>query len=657
MLAWDRKDIRRSMSEYTVRDGDDVYNAPYRATQADLNVFVIDADPRALQTLVDDQLNRCVEFPSLLGSQQGLRFSCSEPWIVVIYASFRSLASADETDSRRGFLRAFELSFWVPITKSQDTAGLVTSQPAWFLPLLYTAPTAAAVTGREVYGYPKVPAYLETAPDGGPPVGVRINQPLPSSATATPGRATATPPTAKSMLFRLTGRDGVAHLPDGSRSGRRISLGEHPLLATIVNRYISNLPLIFRKQVRLLAQGDQLCAAYTALVEARVPITMLQSLEELDPASSRITLLPPDVRTALGIVNEGPLASVAIRQCTLDIQEGNEIWVADGHAPYIAPLAAPGNDLFDEADAFDISPAKATPVGAHVVPQVCRGVAEAYFCRAQMSAIKAILAHDFPERLDRPRFEPERLERPQFALERLGRPQFDPARNFILLMFLRGEKDAGVDLYEFGVWVPIAYQECDRRGVPNGEKKSGWYVPYLFRSPGAAVVQAREWFGHPCQEGFITFGDPTSPEPSPVRSVEIQRPVARGTLGTEWMKQPAITLDPSAAFSASSSEPDGLPKTADDVKAMLGSQDLIALLQVRHVVDTRKACVQEIVRSKIRLQAQVSPRPLYYKVKLRTQTGLGNLLDIDGPHQTVRGFRLEQLSAVWTPPALERSGP
>ncbi len=621
MADWDRKDIRRRLSEYRPREGDGVYNAPYRATQADLNVFVIDANPRALQTLVDTQLNQCVEKnPSLLGSQQGLKFTSPEPWIVVIYASFQSLGSADETDRERGFLRAFEISFWMPIMKRQETAGVVTSEPAWFLPLLYTSPTAAAITGREVFGYPKVPAFIETPPDGGPPVGVRLNHPL-------PGSAAASPPNANSQIFRLTG------LPDVSRSGRRVSLRQHPLLATVVNRFISNLPLIFRKQVRLLNYGGTLRAGYTALVEARVPISRLQSLEELDPATCRITELPPDVREALGIVAEEPLAAVAVRQCTLDIQEGSEIWVANGYAPYIAPLAAPGNDLIDKVNAFDIprtSPttsemASETSEGSRAVPHVWGGVAEAYFCRAREKSINALLARHFPERLER--------------------PQLDPTRNFVLLLFLRGEKETGVNLYEFGVWVPVMHQG-----------KHAWYVPYLFRSPGAAVLQAREWFGHPCQEGFIAFSDPTPTGEPPVRAISIQRPVARGTLGTEWLKRLALEFTPCDP-PADSGKSDGLPATADDVRAMLREdQHLIALLQVRHVADTRQACVQEIVHSKITLQADVADKPLSYKVKLLTPMRLGALLDIEGHHQAVRGFRLEQLSAVWTPAALQWTG-
>jgi len=260
-----------------------------------------------------------------------------------------------------------------------------------------------------------------------------------------------------------------------------------------------------------------------------------------------------------------------------------------------------------------------------VTPHVWGGVAEAYFCHAREKAIKALLARHFPERL--------------------GRPQLDPKRNFILLLFLRGEKDKRVNLYEFGVWVPVRYQE-----------RQAWYVPYLFRSPGAAVLQAREWFGHPCQEGFITFSDPTPNERSPARAVSIQRPVARGTLGTEWLKQPALDFTPCDP-PADSGKSDGLPATADAVRAMLREdQHLIALLQVRHVADTRQACVQEIVHSKITMQADVPDEPLSYKVKLLTPMRLGDLLDIDGHHQTVRGFRLERLSAVWTPATLQWNG-
>src|SRR4051794_36063748 len=177
MPNWD-KDIRRSLPEYRGREGDVVYNAPYRATRADLNAFALYADTTALQRLIDKELNECVAGPALVGSQRGLRFACVEPWLVLIYAAFRSFASTDEIDRREGSDQAFELSIWVPIIKEQVVSGIVTSGPAWFLPLVYTSPTASVATGREVYGYPKVPAFLELPDEGGPPIAVQLREEL-----------------------------------------------------------------------------------------------------------------------------------------------------------------------------------------------------------------------------------------------------------------------------------------------------------------------------------------------------------------------------------------------------------------------------------------------------------------------------------------------
>src|SRR5205085_6599328 len=90
-------DIRRTLPEYRAREGDDVYNAPYRATEVDLNAFLLNADSTALRSLVDEQLNSVItKTPALLGSQQELSFDCIDPWIVLIFAAFSALGSVDK---------------------------------------------------------------------------------------------------------------------------------------------------------------------------------------------------------------------------------------------------------------------------------------------------------------------------------------------------------------------------------------------------------------------------------------------------------------------------------------------------------------------------------------------------------------------------------
>jgi hypothetical protein len=627
MSIWQREDIRRRLPEYKVREGDVVYNAPYRATQTDLNVFVLNANPKLLQEIIEDQLNACVATsPALLGSQRGLHFESSEPWVVFIYAALRSLTSVAETDQPNGFLSALELSIWVPIVKHQEVAETATAEPAWFLPLVYTAPTASVVTGREVYGYPKVPAFLEAPDWGGPPVAVHLRE----SFSPAKGRRSASRHTADRLF-------SVSHArTSGGAAIRDSAVTRHPLLGAVLARFLANVPLIFRKQVGEVQESNGIdtkarprLAAYTALVETRVPITRLRSLEAIDPnvdLHGKPNAPDREVTKRLGITNSRPEISVAIRGCTIDIQLGREIWVAAGRANYIDPLDAPGNGLIRhtlEPQPTSRRSAKAS-TGRSVLESdplskldVVGGTGEAYFARTKPNAIAALLERHFPKHLPDPPPEP------------------DQNRDFIVMMFVAATHRAAVKLYEFGVWVPVRH---------NGE--SAWYVPYMFRSPGAAVVLARERFGHPCQEGYITFVDK---RPRPARRVAIRSPVSRGSHWLEWLRQDSIVFDPCRR---PPSYPDFDADTdRRELHADGEAQHLVSLLQVRHISDTSRACAQRVVRSLRTVEAEIAHPPWFCKVTLPGHLRLGRLLELDGDKRVVRGYRLDKLKLVSTPSA------
>jgi hypothetical protein len=576
------------MPAYRDRDGDVVYNAPYRATYADLNAFVFSADTACLQKLIDSQLNTCVRANALPGSQQGLSFACPEPWVVFIYATFRALGSADEVDRRRGFVGAFELSIWLPITKRQNVAGTVTTESAWYLPLVYTAPTASVVTGREVYGYPKVPAFLALPPGGGPPIGVRVLDPT------APFRAHDDQSgTRDDSLFRIN-NDALPIDPDAECDYQ-----------AVLRRYLANVPLIFLKQVGLLEEKHGARAGYSALLEGRVPITRLQHIEVMPEVGTlRHDPSTAPVVAALGLRQARPLFGVAVRGCTVDVQHGREIWVAEGNAAYVPPLKAPGNDLLRAPE----------PASPNV--DTVEGTGEVYFAPARPRAIAALLEHDFPDRVEG------------------TRPTPDKSRNEVLLTFVRASSGADVKLYEFAVWVPVMHEDV-----------RAWYVPYMFRSPGAAVVQAREWNGHPCQEGFIVF-DGT---PDGERIVNVRQPVPEKALGVEWVKQSGIVLK--VPKSPPNYDAFGPEPSENDLLAG-GEQHIVALFQVRHVADTSRACVQRVVHSRRRISAKKAGEPLYREVVVTAPGRLGRLLDLDGRQNCVRGWRLDELRIVSRPSSL-----
>jgi hypothetical protein len=184
-----------------------------------------------------------------------------------------------------------------------------------------------------------------------------------------------------------------------------------------------------------------------------------------------------------------------------------------------------------------------------------------------------------------------------------------------------------VQLYEFGVWVPVLH-----------EKRRAWYVPYMFRAPGAAVIHAREWFGHPCQEGYLEFNDA-----SPLRAVKMRRPLAKGRGMLEWERRDGIVFSDAKA---AGEDYVGSPK---DLAADGETQRVVGLLQSRHVANTTRACLQQIVTSERALTAEIGPEPLFRKASLSAHLRLGRLLDLRNNTQVVRGYRLNEMTVDSTP--------
>jgi hypothetical protein len=489
-----------------------------------------------------------------------------------------------DTDAGQGFLTSFELSIWVPIVKQQTITRAEITESAWFVPLIYTAPTVSVVTGREVYGYPKVPAFFQLSGEG-LPIAIQSRYTLGGAALPLGGADHFCAPSSS---------------PDRQTNSR---LSDEPLLAQAVTRYLANHAVVFRKQVGLREDaGHPPLARYNALVEARLPLTRIRDLC-WSTCSTPFTNIPEVVSRELGLVPSCPPFQVSIRDATLDSQHGREIWVSKGSLPLVQAVPAfpeepkPGVGTFDIRGAapspFDFSPARAAP-------GLLRGTGEAYFVDVRPSAIAALLKRDFP------RHEAWKITA-------------DTTRDFVMLLLLRAAEDAKVRLYEFGIWVPIEH-----------DGQQAWYVPYMFRSPGAAVVHAREWFGHPCQEAFITF-EATTPE----RSVRFRQPIAHPAPRVQWTPSDGVELELfEGARPALSQRRSWLPQ---------GQVRVVGLRQVRHAADTTRACVQELITSAIDFQAKIQDPPILRRVHLSEHLRLGHLLDLDGEHSIAVGWGLEQL--------------
>lgn len=562
-----RLDLRRALPSYVERACDVVYAPPFRIGCAELDVFALPADPRALQQLLDRELNAPVKANAVLGSQRGLRFTCRTSWVVFIYAAMSRMSSAHARDRTKGTLPSYELSLWVPVEKQREIGGTVVAERVWYLPYVVTDPVVAAITGREVYGFPKVPARLQKSELGGPPIAVAPDQ---RDARKTKERA--------GLFERQAERSADAGTPP-------------ELWGDIVARYMANLPVVFRKQggpavgePTGAAGKTQLFSDYTALIEARVPITWLRGAHGSD-AYFDFGRSQAEVRLAadLGLPARVRAPSLRLDGCTLELQRGQEIWLA--------------------RDPIGWRPAAAT-VGGHTATtlgtqtrgiDIERGTAEVYLGQARAGAIARVLEAHFPVRL-------------------AGRPTIDPARDFVLFLFAwecaRPGREPETQFQEFSIWLPVRHEE-----------ESAWYLSHMFRSPGATVVEAREVFGHPCQAG--TFVSPT--EVGDSHRVTALCPTQTRAGALEWAPGDGVVL--STTVRPATRRTNAAKLLTENFGVSARAQRLVSLMQVRHAADGLKACTQSVQTSYRTLRGPIDGEPLYRCVAAAPHLEVHDLLE------------------------------
>jgi hypothetical protein len=359
--------IPENLPDYVERGGRQVWRPPYTARRATLFGFVLDADPAAIDSLLERDFNE--------PAGGAVDYRCAHGSVIVIFAEIDELASEDPRDEKRGYLSEREVSLWC--LAADVTAG---SRLVWYLPYVFVDAGQAIASGREVYGYPKqvglfekeFPARLETGgtetvwapainpfgknqqatplamlsadhvPDGGPPaagdfsdlrrlvtegLGVREEvaygpAPRPSGVItpigAPPPRPAAAPSipawAGRRLLDALGGRAGISTAGD------------------MVAEMIGSPTLVFLKQFRDVACATKAC--YQAIVEAPLAVHLsTANYQALDPQTFTITVAEwasHPIATDLGIPPATPRQPELAFQASFnfDIQLGLEVWRA-----------------------------------------------------------------------------------------------------------------------------------------------------------------------------------------------------------------------------------------------------------------------------------------------------------------------------------------
>jgi hypothetical protein len=593
-------DIRRRLPDYVERFGEAVYHAPYRATRADLHVFLFRADRAALDALVARTLDAPLRSgaPGKLGGMRGLGFGADGAWLAMIFALMRSLSSDDPADAERGSLAAYELSVWLPLAKVVEGVDGRSQQPAWHLPYVFTAPVASVMTGREVYGYPKWPAYIELpeAPGDGR---YRASYRRGFTAEVATGRLRPLEDGAVELGPWPWAKVGTA-----SAGGRRDREGDARLVGEYLRRMVDNTPLVFLKQFPGV-DGAAGAPCYQAIVEARVPITGGRGFREptFDP-ELRLDL-PPRVAHDLGLAPDArPVAHLSLEGASFEVQRGDELWVAAGHAggaggaPAPQPVRrglepAPVPDDVDADVRLVVVPADAARLAALVRAELQRPLAFPPGPHVGVAGTTPPTVHGGPGWVALAfvhRRGPGGATGPDAGSSDADRPDADGPD--------AGSPDAEADGRATRAWELIVLVPVEATGAAAGGAVPAWYVPMAVASPGSTVLYAREAIGLPYQEGFLTI--PTTPAGR--HAVALSTPVATsptiGPMTVVWRKTDVFEVDlPPAVAAGPAAVPVGPPAGAE--RWLGGAPAVFGLKQFRHVAATGRACHQSLVRTEL----------------------------------------------------------
>jgi hypothetical protein len=221
--------------------------------------FVIDADRQAIQTLADTLLN-----PAGRGE---VRYEALFP---VAMLSFLDIAKSTSLIDQLGWLPARECAIWVPLVERRS-GSVFGSRVVFWSPYIFINYTIGLVTGREVWGWPKVGARIGVASD-------TPSNPQFFCTTTIFRKFDAETKGEEALLYRVSQTDSDPTPASPWRSGAEAAAG---LAASLLGGITSDLlgalrlqpalPCIALKQFRSAADPQQAC--FQAIVESPVALT------------------------------------------------------------------------------------------------------------------------------------------------------------------------------------------------------------------------------------------------------------------------------------------------------------------------------------------------------------------------------------------------
>jgi hypothetical protein len=135
---------RAQRPRYVMRSSEQAFCPPYLQAGCQLYGFWIRATPGTLQAYCE----RFVQAPS----QGAVRLSIAWPYVLLYFCSFARTQSLHPSDCERGWLGENECGLWIPVTYA---AGSAPPRLAFFPYMMFVDSGPAAISGRELLGFPK----------------------------------------------------------------------------------------------------------------------------------------------------------------------------------------------------------------------------------------------------------------------------------------------------------------------------------------------------------------------------------------------------------------------------------------------------------------------------------------------------------------------
>lgn len=259
---------------YVERGGEQTYAAPFRQSGTKLRAWPLPADPVALQKVVDTYL--------VAPTGGALSYRAMFPAVLLAHAPIASTRSLTPPDRDYGWTSETDLAFWMLVGRGHlEGARWVLDQLLWFLPYVFVNVPQTMATGREVYGYPKEVARMETGESTGDPTLV-----VRASTTVLPVYAPSTelverpvleirvPGWAEGPSLRHALRDAAAAFGGVAEAVGHLGIEaiRHPdmdveaaeVLAADLGRL--EVPMVFLKQFRDVVEPTAAC--YQAILES-----------------------------------------------------------------------------------------------------------------------------------------------------------------------------------------------------------------------------------------------------------------------------------------------------------------------------------------------------------------------------------------------------